>query len=360
MDVCFVVDNTGSMGGAINNVKAAITAPAGIIAMINAASGGDFRTCLVTMDGTRFVPEVGFSCGLPGNNDCVIVNADLAPGDVVSVPLLALGLGFGGGGPESSNEALNTTVNGLDAAARAPTQQFGNFTEANYRAGAVKINIVITDAPGGGFDDIVDAGDAALVTAVSGAALANGIRISSVLVGAGFGGAAAQLMEYAATTGGVFTMVPSSGLGTADAIIDIIESCGTPGIDVSLDIHPTSCPNPVNCKSKGRTPMAINGSDTFDVTDIDVTTLTLVGPGGDELDSSFIVKAGLEDVSAPFEPLTGKQDETDCTTEGPDGFVDLTLKYKTQDVKSIVGVAEDGDVVVIPAPGAPGPQSPES
>ena len=58
MDVAFVIDVTGSMGGAINNVKAAIPQ---LMDQIVAASAGDYRAELVTVRdsidvGVQFAP----------------------------------------------------------------------------------------------------------------------------------------------------------------------------------------------------------------------------------------------------------------------------------------------------------------
>jgi len=59
------------------------------------------------------------------------------------------------------------------------------------------------------------------------------------------------------------------------------------------------------------------------------------------------VRWALEDVATPYEPFTGKENKTDCTTEGPDGFLDLTLKFNTQEIVAALGSVEDGDVVVL-------------
>jgi hypothetical protein len=64
--------------------------------------------------------------------------------------MLALAAGGGAGGPEASDEALNTVVNALVVGARP---QNIDFTPDWRGAGVVKIAILVTDAPPGGFDD---------------------------------------------------------------------------------------------------------------------------------------------------------------------------------------------------------------
>lgn len=119
-------------------------------------------------------------------------------------------------------------------------------------------------------------------------------------------------------------------------------------IPVALDIKPTSCPNPVNTKSNGVVPVAILGSDEIDVTQIDLDSIRLAGLAP--------IRSDLEDVATPYEPLTGKETTLDCTEEGPDGYLDLTLKFAPQDLLEAVTLyfgAEliDGEAYVLPVTG---------
>ncbi|MGD8500457.1 MAG: hypothetical protein PVJ86_07400 [Phycisphaerales bacterium] len=99
-----------------------------------------------------------------------------------------------------------------------------------------------------------------------------------------------------------------------------------------IDIKPGSCPNPLNLNSKGVLPVAILGSEGFDVTTIDPDSILLEGVAP--------IRSSYEDVSTPV-----SEDECACTTEGPDGFLDLTLKFKTQEIVAAIGEVSDGDLL---------------
>src|SRR5438132_963056 len=86
-----------------------------------------------------------------------------------------------------------------------------------------------------------------------------------------------------------------------------------PQITIAIDIKPKSCPNPLNTNDQGVLPVAILGTDSFDVTKVDVSTIKLAGVSP--------VRSALEDVATPFSQFTGKMDcSSDCTTAGPDSF----------------------------------------
>ena len=87
--------------------------------------------------------------------------------------------------------------------------------------------------------------------------------------------------------------------------------------------------------------MAILGTADFDVTEIDPATVQLAGVAP--------LRWDFEDVATPYEPFTGKQDCTvDCTEMGPDGYMDATLKFDTQEVIAALGEAvQDGACIVV-------------
>jgi hypothetical protein len=132
-------------------------------------------------------------------------------------------------------------------------------------------------------------------------------------------------------------------LSTAWALLTLEKAVPTFEIPVPVDIKPTSCRNPLNVKEKGVLPVAILGTEDFDVSQVDPATVTLMGVTP--------LRWAMEDVATPYEPYLGKQDAYDCTTDGPDGFMDLTFKFKTQEVIAALGEVNGGDVLVIPLTG---------
>jgi hypothetical protein len=110
-------------------------------------------------------------------------------------------------------------------------------------------------------------------------------------------------------------------------------------VHLLVDIKPGSCPNPLPLRSKGVLPVAILGFEGFDVACID--------PASVQLEGVAPLRWATEDVATPFEPYTGKTGAYDCTEDGPDGYADLTVKFKAQEVVAALGEVSDGDVLVL-------------
>jgi hypothetical protein len=121
-----------------------------------------------------------------------------------------------------------------------------------------------------------------------------------------------------------------------------------------LDIRPGSCPNPFNVKlfedidnnekilnrgkrRGGMLPVALLGDETFDVRQVDPSSVRLEGvmPVSRKMCS-------YEDVSQPVLEKTG----CECTTEGPDGYEDMIFHFSNLDIAealAVGGAPQSGD-----------------
>ena len=121
----------------------------------------------------------------------------------------------------------------------------------------------------------------------------------------------------------------SAELGSVWALLTLERFAPPPPvIEVLVDVKPMSWPNPLNVKAKGVLPVAILGTEDFDVTQIDPASVRLEGVAP--------LRWALEDVGTAGDPLAG-----------PDGFTDLSLKFKTQEIVAALGDVNDGDVMVL-------------
>jgi len=133
---------------------------------------------------------------------------------------------------------------------------------------------------------------------------------------------------------------------------------------VYLDIHPTSCPNPLNVKpytfeskdgsslalgeppvadvditidgdrAGGVFPVAILGTDQLDVRDLAPESITING--------ITPIRWAHEDVATPAYEV---DEYCGCTRDGRDGYLDLTLKFDMAAVVASLGPVVDGDVI---------------
>ena len=156
---------------------------------------------------------------------------------------------------------------------------------------------------------------------------------------------------------------------------------------VEVDIKPGSCPNPLNVKSKGVLPVAILSTENFDVHSIDTASIRLVGVApirssfedvttpmpadtDDDTDADIDADADMDldmdidmdydidmDLDADIDLDLDMDIDTDldddlendcnCNEEAPDGFIDLTLKFKIQEIAEAIGEVNHGDELTL-------------
>ncbi|UCG32468.1 MAG: hypothetical protein JSU68_12475, partial [Phycisphaerales bacterium] len=127
--------------------------------------------------------------------------------------------------------------------------------------------------------------------------------------------------------------VPDPNTGFAAVAAGAFHSVGIKGYPRrDVDIKPGSCPNSFNRKSHGVLPVALVGSDEFNVVEIDPGTVRLARADG--VGGTVAPHEGppgphsvYEDVATPVDGET-----CDCHEAGADGLMDLSMKFKTDDV----------------------------
>jgi hypothetical protein len=221
MDVAFVIDDTGSMGGAISNVQAQILQ---IINIADYVSGGDLQTGLITFP-----------------NDNVVINVPLTT-DLAAVETAIQGLVAAGGGaePESSDEALQYAITGAADPSCIVSNAVTDSVVSNgvpsvfgtLRTNCVKIAVLVTDAHPGECADVFIPGFSDVHAHSVAVAAANaGVRIASIYVpDSGEDPVIKAIMEdYATTSGGAFYETAANADDLADGISAIVAQCGTIG-----------------------------------------------------------------------------------------------------------------------------------
>ena len=100
-------------------------------------------------------------------------------------------------------------------------------------------------------------------------------------------------------------------------------------LDTSIDISPGTCPNTIETGVQGVVTAALTGSETFEVDDVDITSLYL--------ENAAPLKIQYRDVTRPSRP-----GECDCSDEGGDGFRDIVMQFKLEDVLADIATVADG------------------
>lgn len=109
-----------------------------------------------------------------------------------------------------------------------------------------------------------------------------------------------------------------------------------PPLFVDADIKPGSWPNPINKGSMGVIPVAICGTEEFDAMIVDKGTVQMFIEGVEE--GVPPLRWSYEDAATPY------VDETpDGHEEKGDGYVDLVLKFDTQEVVDVLGLCDYED-----------------
>ncbi|MGH9991733.1 MAG: hypothetical protein ACREBU_01350 [Nitrososphaera sp.] len=111
----------------------------------------------------------------------------------------------------------------------------------------------------------------------------------------------------------ICAIATGSDVGGTDSVTECVEKIVIQL--VGLDIKPGSFPNSINTNNNGKIPVALLGSATFDVSEVDTTTLEF-GPGG-----ASPVQTATSDVNG-------------------DGFLDLVSHYITQETGITPGLTE--------------------
>lgn len=108
-----------------------------------------------------------------------------------------------------------------------------------------------------------------------------------------------------------------------------------PTITAELDIKPGECPNQFDPRSRGVVPMAVLGTSTLNVRDIDVGSVRLA-------DSFEPERTAIEDVARAFSTTP-----CECIATGTDGIEDLVLMFSSEDVAAALGNTAPGGATIL-------------
>jgi len=244
LDVCFIIDYTGSMGSVIETVKDGL---ADVIAHINTESSSNYRLSMITVDEEDSSTPNYSSCtqytGLPTaqkynnegstgkyqiitawemfptsttNNSTTFTTAvDNLNGGVSGSSCIQLGNGQGT--PEPMDIGLSLVINST------------NFVN-DFRSTAAKYIIMITDAPPGGGDDAFTQADYDALQVLTATSIFRGIKVFVLGLGVNSNITVSGTVRYpwrelAVQTGGTW----NTTYDTTDVEADITVACDDNG-----------------------------------------------------------------------------------------------------------------------------------
>lgn len=213
IDFGVVLDNTGSMGGAINAVKNAVDTIAGYFQTI---SGGNYRMGLMTFGDCAGTPGIQSRVKFPTGGSCGNVSQ-------FKVELNNVTAKGGGGYAEAGDVALQRAVDGTG---------LGVWRDD---PNVIKVILFITDASVGGCDDKHDPEDTQRLYDAATAAATCGIRIIYAATPATTPDVATAGQQVANITNGLFVQTQSSGTGLAELVYSFVFSL------CSSSIEPPEC-----------------------------------------------------------------------------------------------------------------------
>lgn len=244
LDVCFIIDYTGSMGNVIETVKDGL---ADVIAHINTESSSNYRLSMITVDEqSSSTPSYGsctqytslptaqkynnqgsagvyqiitawemFPTSSTNNGTSFTTAVDNLNGGVSGSSCIQLG--SGGGTPEPMDIGLGLVINST------------NFVN-DFRSTAAKYIIMITDAPPGGGDDAFTQTDYDAIQVLTATSIFRGIKVFVLGLGVNSnitvdGTVRYPWRELAIQTGGTW----NTTYDTTDVEADITVACNDDG-----------------------------------------------------------------------------------------------------------------------------------
>ncbi|WP_420547348.1 VWA domain-containing protein [Curvivirga sp.] len=211
-DIVFAIDTTYSLSSTIYDIKVELE---DILDRLDYLSDGKLRLGLITFKDEIYIQE--------DLNDFPNLRQKK---ESIFEKIYEIRAEGGGGGPEASDETLNTILNSLPAQNRSQDSDFTGKFEAD-----TKIIILITDNLPGGFDDQFKQGiDDKNAASHALLAAEQGVLISAIYTPTSYFSndeiTENIMRDYALITGGLYIKISSSGQGAAQAIMDIINACG--------------------------------------------------------------------------------------------------------------------------------------